>query len=463
MRSINSPDVADITDKVWQVVNRLPHRSAIVEADARNWVDAVVGLHGEQAIWHAIRLNGFGGSEIGVLVRNLAGERADHQASAHDIVAGKLMRKAPTETSSHMTRGHENEEPHARRFYAKYGASRDIAAYEALKNVKGKFPWMRYSPDDIVNMPVTMLRLAHEPEGPVYASMREGKLNRWLIDYKSPSKVEASDAIAFQYVCQLAQGAILCHETGIELHGMMLSQFDWANWSLKDDVIEWSQPVGRAVLEAGSHYWDYVLRGEVPSYIIRSELAGAEAYAAQYLDLARTYASLSALENAAKAQADLVRPLLLQPLLKHRLAKQKVTFGPENVLTICAKKMLDREAVAKCFSPEQLARVSKGPKVYDQDRLVGALEQLGVDMAQFRKKDLSADAVFEVALEAGLDPEILQTEQLTCQVSQKLKDDMSLYVRVHYSFVPVTAATSAEDDSAADSDSSVQEDAMAPS
>jgi len=137
----------EVTRRVWDIVNRLPQREAIRESDASTWVDEVVGAHGEAALWHAVRLGGFGGSEIGVLIRNRHGERADHGASAHDIVEAKLMRRAPLEETSHLRRGHENEEIHARRFWQKWNATRDESVYEALKNAKGSHPWMRYSPD----------------------------------------------------------------------------------------------------------------------------------------------------------------------------------------------------------------------------------------------------------------------------------------------------------------------------
>lgn len=428
-----------VRDRVWSIVNALPHRSAIAESDARGWVDEVVNLHGEQAIWHAIRLNGFGGSEIGVLVRNRGGIRADHQASAHDIVAGKLMRKAPTETSSHMTRGHENEEPHARRFYQKYGASRDLEAFEALKNAQGKRPWMRYSPDDVVQMPVTLVL---DESGAYYPSQRDGAMRRWLIDYKAPSKVEQSDEIAFQYACQLSQGAILCAETGVNLHGTMLSQFDWANWSLKDDVILWDQSLGELVLDAGNFYWEMVSRGEVPDYIRTPEVSGMDSFAADYMAAAEMYASLSAMSAAADQRAQEIRKRLLMPIEKMRLAGQKITFGiGAPVLTIGAKQMLDRDAARKVLTDAQLTACSSKP-TYDGDAMASHLRAAGVDLKQFREYDLDATKVYAMASEAGLDAEALVAEQITLTAGQSVKQKMIGFIDEHY---PLSAATVARE------------------
>jgi hypothetical protein len=420
----------EIIAKVWQLVNALPHRGAIIESDARSWVDEVVGLHGEAAIWHAIRLNGFGGSEIGVLVRNRAGVRADHQASAHDIVAGKLMRKAPTETNGHMTRGHENEEPHSRRFYAKYGAYRDEAAYDALKNAQGRRPWMRYSPDDVVQMPVSMVM---DASGSYYPSMRDDQSKRWLIDYKAPSKVEVGDEIAFQYACQLSQGAILCAESGIVLDGMMLSQFDWANWALKDDVVVWDQGIGQSVLDAGDFYWEYVGRGAIPDYIRTEEMQGTESYASEYIKAAEMFANLSSLADAAKKRADEIRKGLLAPIEGTRLAGQKITFGVSGapVLTVSAKRMLDREATLKIFTDEQVAACA-GKNIYDGDLAISHLRELGVDLKPFRKPDLDVTKVYALAAQMGLDPDALVQEQITMSVSPDLKKAMAAFIDENY-------------------------------
>ena len=424
----------EIVAKVWSLVDALPQRGAIAQSDANAWVDEVVILHGEAAIWHAIRLNGFGGSEIGVLVRNHAGVRADHQASAHDIVAGKLMRKAPTESSGPMTRGHENEEPHSRRFYNKYSAVRDLDAFEGLKAAQGSRPWMRYSPDDVVQMPV---RLESNAAGGFYPSSRtNGQNHRWLIDYKAPSQIDVSDEVAFQYACQLSQGAILCAEAGIELDGMMLSQFDWANWALKDDVVMWDQSLGQMVLDAGSFYWDdYVLKGLVPHYIRKQEAVGLDAYKESYQVAAEMHASLSALADASKKRADEIRPLMLAPIKDRRVANEKITFGIEGspVLKMAAKQMLDREAVEKLFTPEQRsACAAKGKLVYDEEKMADHLRGLGVDIKQFRKPDLDPVKVYAMALELGFDADQLVKEQITMAASEPIKKGMREYIDNHY-------------------------------
>ena len=344
------------------------------------------------------------------------------------------MRKAPTETSGHMTRGHENEEPHARRFYVKYGASRDEQAFEALKAAQGKRAWMRYSPDDVVQMPVV---LRPDANGVFRPSLNHGKPLRWLIDYKAPSRIEESDEIAFQYACQLTQGAILCAETGIDLDGMMLSQFDWANWQLKDDAVLWDQSLGELVLDAGDFYWQHVLSANVPSYIRTPELDGVDGLKSTYAAAAEMFANVSALAAAAKLRADEIRKVLLSPVEGTKLAGQKITFSMAGeTMTMSGKRMLDREMAVKVFTEEQLLAVSSKTG-YDADAMARVLRELNVDTKQFRTYELDSVKVYAKASELGFDADALVVEQITMAPAKAVKQQMVDFIDQNY---PLSAA-----------------------
>jgi len=100
------------------------------------------------------------------------------------------------------------------------------------------------------------LRVDFDDDGrPLFVRTKQPQL--WLIDYKAPSQVDTAARIAMQYAAQLHQGAILCAEHGVDLDGMMLSQFDWANWSLKDDYVEWDESLALSLIDAGDFYWGY--------------------------------------------------------------------------------------------------------------------------------------------------------------------------------------------------------------
>lgn len=437
---------ADLVRRVWRVVDALPQREAIRDADARAWIDAVVDAHGDEAMWHATRLAGFGGSEIGVLVRNRQGARADHGMSAHDIVEAKLMRRAPLEDTAHLRRGHDNEAMHAQKFWAKWGAQRDEQAYGALKAMKGSRAWMRYSPDDVVRMPFVL----RERNGSLQmVATREPAL--WLIDYKAPAAVDPSDKVAFQYAAQLHQGAILCAEAGIDLEGMMLSQFDWAGWSLKDDVVEWDPALGQMIVEAGDYYWDFVLRGEVPPYVIREQWDGAESYAQRQREVAQLYAALAALADAAKERAEKVRDRLLAPLASSRLGSAKIEIeGSEGkLLTITANRVLDKDLASQLLTPQQMAACTKSGSEaeWDADAMARCLREMGVDVERFKRRRLDPDKVFALAAQMGLDPERLVREQLMVRVAPNVKQAMRDYLDEVY---PLEAVMQRDDSDASE-------------
>lgn len=429
-RQLSADEKAAITAKVWQLVDALPQRDLIQISDARQWIGKVVELHGEQAIWHAIRLNGFGGSEIGVLVRNQHGVRADHMASARNIVLGKLMRKVPDETNQHMLRGHENEDLHAGKFYKKYGAHRDLAAFETLKRAQGKLPWMRYSPDEVAQIPSRLLALTR-------AMAAERPTSRWLVDYKAPSKVEDDAEIHFQYGCQLGQGAILCEEQGVELHGLMLSQYDWANWRLKDDVIEVNEELKQLIRQGGNWAWDCVMRNDPPPYIRTPVLADSEGFVAKHAELATRMANVSALAKAADDRAKELRAELIQGLEGRKLDGHKVVLPGAGALT--ANLKIDADKLQADLSEEQLAKVMKKDG-YDAKAMAAHLKSLGVDLKQFKADKVDPDKLAEHADEFGIDLDGYMAEQHVFKIDKPLKEEMERYVDTHFPLVALPQA-----------------------
>src|SRR5690606_20161316 len=115
-----------------QLMDKLPQRDAIEASDANQWIDYMANVMPEEATWHMVRAGGVGGSEIGSLVNNYLGRRADHESSAHDWALGKLLRATPKPAGGVLRRGHEMEPIHARRFYENYGVGRDEAAFNRL-------------------------------------------------------------------------------------------------------------------------------------------------------------------------------------------------------------------------------------------------------------------------------------------------------------------------------------------
>lgn len=406
--------------EVWDIINALPQREAIVEGDARHWVEDVVGRYGDLAKWHAIRAGGFGGSQIGALIRNFHGLRADHGQSARDIVAGALLRQVPQEPNEHMRRGIAMEASHREWFLRKYDACRDEEGLRILSKGTGPRPWMRYSPDELAFMV--------NPAGDV------GEVQRWLGDYKSPSEVEQNDRVSFQYVAQLHMGRLVCEHNGVLVDGMILSQFDWKNWTLKDDIIEHNPEIDDLIVQAGDHYWAYVLRGELPPYVRKQKVENAKELAARIEEDAYRLARIKSMTLLLEKEATRLRERICEKLADCRLGS--ATLVAADSLRITATEVFDHDKVSALVPPAVLERVPKKKSAvarYDVDKLVARVRQTlapGESMGQFCAPDkLDTDVLYEELSKAGLDADALVTEQLRMTATPVVVQEVERFLK----------------------------------
>lgn len=420
---------AEIEAKCVAIIDAHAHRDVLREADIRSWVKDVVGTHGELALWHAARAGGFGGSEIGVLVRNHQGHRADHQNSAHDIVEGKLLRRVPDGETGHLRRGHENEPRHAQWFYDKYRAVRDDAAFEGLSHAIGVRPWMRYSPDELALIPI----------GEPNPHLGGRTFARWLIDYKAPSQVEEAEEVAFQYACQLHQGALVCAQAGIHLDGLMLSQFSWAGWTLKDDHIPYDPELSRQILRAGDFYWDHVMRADVPRYVNRPRFDRENEVRKEWEERGIRIAQLTAMSKALQVQLDVEASELKEHLARYRMAGTKMTLGElsVNVIAKVDHDKVTQSLPEKDFEAAAQALLKKGASAsYDEDAMARHLRGMGVNLKQFAKSRYDDAKVYDYALETGLDADAFIKEEIRLAPSAGLIEQARETVRAMFGASP---------------------------
>lgn len=416
-----TPTTDDVKNRCLAIIDKYHHREALREDDIRAWVSHVVGEHGDAAVWHAARAAGFGGSDIGVLARNYSGHRADHQVSARDIVASKLLKEVPSEDSGDLRRGHDNEPLHAQRFYEKYAAKRDEVAFETLTKSQGLRRWMRYSPDDVVLLP------AANPN----PALNGQYFVRLLIDYKAPRRVEEDDSIAFQYACQLHQGAMICAKAGVHLDGLMLSQFDWAGWALKDDNIPYDPEISKLILKAGDHYFDYVMRGDLPPYIFTPKFDREAEFIEAFGAKAQRLAHLSAVGKAFMDEAELVASEIKASLKDVRLAGKRMQLGD---LGVTAVNMVDHQKINELLGKDGVADVRKkgGKPEYDAAAMVMKLRELGHDVNVYRIDKIDADIAYPVLIDKGFDPEAFMTEQIRFKVAEHLKESARQLVQASF-------------------------------
>jgi len=410
-------DARDALKKqLWERLDKLPQRDLIEASDATQWIDYMSNFMPDQAMWHMVRAGGVGGSEIGGLVRNYLGYPADHGFSAHDWALSKLLRKVPSPSLGVMQRGHDMEPIHAQRFYKELGVKRDIAKFDRLAQATGKHPWMRYSPDDLV-----VFEKPTEIEQVDGSVMLEGPV---LVDYKAPTSVDEQARIAFQYSCQLHQGAILCQEQDIELNGAMLSQFNWSTWSLKNDFVSIDPELCDLIKEAGDHYWDYVMRGAIPDYIIKQRFALDEKLRDDWTQAATRLAQLNAMNNCISKASDALREELIagMGLNDVRLAGQSIVFP--GALKIGSTVSLNEDKVRQALGADAMEPLAIKEKTvkYDTDALVDKLKSLGVDVKAYRKlTKLDPVLAFDALVDAGLNPDDFMKESPRLNVEKEIK------------------------------------------
>lgn len=407
-------------------LDQLPQRDAIDLADANQWIDYVIAHMPHEASWHMTRAGGIGGSEIGGLVRNFLGHRADFMFSAHDWAMEKLLKAPPTPTTPAMRRGTEYEETHRSRFYRQFGTNRDVVAFKKLANAKGTRAWMRYSPDDLVVLPRQSMETS-AGEVPVQG--------RYLADYKAPTSVDDAEAVSFQYTTQLHQGAILCAEQNIQINGAILSQFDWANWRLRNDFVPIRSELCDLIRETGDHYWACVLRGEIPAYIRSKRMEIDDGDREAWSPHAGRIARLLALSKALESAADVERKRLVDGLGLSRLrfGGERLVFSGNLAVTASASVNIEkaRELLGEAVLSTCTKKASGKPK-YDTEKMVAYLTEMGVGLDQFVMPSYDSSKIYQALAEHGHDADSVEAETIKIATDKNLKTQAEAWVESNF-------------------------------
>lgn len=412
-------DVQALRQAIRAKVDALPQRDLIAAHDARFWSEEVVAQYGELAHWHVARAGGFGGSQIGALVRNHLGQRADH-SSAHDIVEGALLRRLPDDPNGAMQRGVWMEPHHREFFYKRWSAVRDESGFNKLAASTGVRSWMRYSPDELCFMSAAVLG------GPANERVRI------LGDFKAPTEAHG---VNFEYLCQLNMGHAICTHQGIKVDGLMLSQFDWKNWALRDEWVDADEELQKHIVTAGDHYWnEYVMKGQVPAYVLKPRLDPSGQIVQEVAAPLGQLSKLKALATFVKDKIDELEEQVKPKLQGLRFGGAKLVIGG---LSYSAQQQVDVEKARELLPHDVLASLplkAQAEKRYDEKALTERLKQLDpqVNLKAFLKpSNLDSDALRE-ALEAhGHDPDQVVTEKLVARVDKTVAEQTTVWAQAH--------------------------------
>lgn len=250
------------------LINVLPQRPAIKDSDIGRWLDKTYKVadermktlhpHGDYTVadvhdhvfWHVRRASGWGGSELGTIVKHYHGKRGNFGDVA-DLVKGKLLIHAPQPSTDVMERGARGEDDIQRIALKHANAFSRTDLLDKLRSVRWDAqPQLIGTPDDIVEYNDT------------------GKIEVW--DYKLPSAdVSAKyrkNGVDDDYLYQVTGYEILAMSQGLpEFDGRAICAFNVGVWMPDYYPFEFQAERAREIIKFTSDLWaNYVMEGIVP-------------------------------------------------------------------------------------------------------------------------------------------------------------------------------------------------------
>jgi hypothetical protein len=386
-----SPDELErAKQQSWQIIDRLPQRAIVPAERIAKWIDAMAAREPERLVWHALRQSGFSGSEVGTLVENRRSRRA-HFGSARKLVMQKLFMVTPDNPNEHMLRGIETEDMHRGKFLKLWNATRDTAAFDALSAARGRYPFLRYSPDDVVII--------------------QGA--RVLVDYKSPGTVEDEEEYSFDYQCQINLGADILNIIGMPADHGMLSRLSWKDWRCVGTWVEIDPHLQQEIADCAHHYWsEHVLKADPPPFVTGEKLTELPEQVKH--DLKLLSAQITAIDEVTAkllGERELLN-LAIKDVAKKSSVVGTTTVFAHNIKTVPevdATMLSDALATFELNVEQEINALSVVTK-FDNDQLVGHLKTIDFDLGPFVvKKELAMDKVLARMDELGISPEHVLT------------------------------------------------------
>jgi hypothetical protein len=317
-----------------RIIDALPQRNVMRDEDIERWIEIKLKEDPDRIVWHARRLSGFGGSEIGVLVaamRNASSTAIDAQyhtfKSARDVVAEKLCKILPNSQDEDIDPCDSRRGIVGEAFLANILIEQLKKEYECeieLDNntmdvMKGslndkKHPWL---------------------EGNIDLALIIGGDKRILVDIKWPRSGNAQANqlnAAFSYVSQLHQYKMVASRlpVPVDFDAMVLAAFDSDTFQFYPAQIERDIQLEQDILEAGDHYFqEFVLKGKVPPFPKRrNPVVNAHDFRPDIKNMIERGVSLKAMES--KLSEMLIKNT---QMLNQTLKSDKTYIGKFNATT----------------------------------------------------------------------------------------------------------------------------------
>lgn len=344
------------SSQLMKTLASLPQAPLIDEARALDWHGSALENDPHHAGRLVAKLQGFGGSDMGVLVYARRG--VFHPFSdARTITRQKLLLDPVEKVGAHVRRGSAIESI-AREHYRQDLAVRGGKVREDLLKKVQKYlagdrhpdlAWLIGNIDEIV-----------EENGRIY-----------LVDYKSPSAGQfqelVSGGVQDYQVIQLHHYHRLAELAGVKVDGLRIYGFGAEEWRGHEREVAFNPDIVKEIEEAGHHFWnDFVLKGESAPLVMVNHPQALEVLSlVQDGSLVEESEALDRLRQALKGMG--------AEVFGHAMVKSEAEKARER-LADEIRKLLPLKAL-----PSDVSRVDLGPvrlKLdwdYHEDRLVEAV------------------------------------------------------------------------------------------
>ena len=254
--------------QVRKIIDALPQRKFMKDDDIQRWIDDIWQKEPDRIIWHANRLNGWGGSEIGILVADMRMKERNEFSptyhtfkSANELFKEKLCINTPTRDED------ENENDIRRGTIGEPWLIDRLI--DQLKNQYGEEN-VKIDKDTMAAMGGTFTNPEHPwLVGNIDLSLIVNEL-RLLVDIKWPraSKAEyMAKMTPFTYDCQLKHYELRAEKLNVPIgfDKTVLACFDSDQFSFHLGVVEGDKDLKADIIRAGDHYFnEYLLKGRIP-------------------------------------------------------------------------------------------------------------------------------------------------------------------------------------------------------
>ena len=419
---------------VTAIVDRLPQRGVIPDSVARRWVDEVIKLEGERAIWHAHRAATIGGSEAGEFLLAAMNERPAYN-SLEDIWQQKMLLKLPERPNIYMRRGTAME-PLARLVYLTLTGHKSVLdtpeIEEAFSKPHGEHPHIGGNPDDVVNA---------------------GKL-RVITDFKVRNSLDEEKGVSLINGAQLHwYGLLHGANLGVRADGYGLAELDIpsemiddlmrnppkdGDWSgLAEEIARINRPgfgmkvryfphnekLSDNLVRLTKQFWErYVLTGkayEKPKAEMPKEMSDLDRK--RVFDAQNKFLTHKIAESVASEAATAARKEVIQTASKHDIDEwpfksRGLTAGYSKTFN---KEKAGIHLIAKGVDRDTLCNRSKTP---DAERMMQTLDSHGLLTDAHFKTDWNQRAIKSALKENGLSEKDFEERKFRIGVTQKKAD-----------------------------------------